>query len=341
MRLYLFLISAGFISICTGQSIDSILQIPLPEGIMPSGILADMAFYSPSSIGKGYAGLKSGKQQLAVVAKGRHRQIEFVFDASAQMIKQGKGTVRRKNQLIWKLPSAMDSIRIWWSAAADSANNLSLLSAYCAGGDSQQVKFLATIKLPDWRVFYEKIILEFGGRFSKQANLTNACTWAQRANGTWVQLSGKKRPASPSMYLFNHMDSLAQAMAEQRAISKRLKANEQAVDFSEGIYYQILEKGKGAGINVTDTITVFYKGTLWEDGTLFDQTGEKPATFPLSRLIKGWQLALPKINVGGKIMVYLPSGMAYSIRTRSPKIPPNSILVFEIEVVDAKSINRH
>jgi len=75
---------------------------------------------------------------------------------------------------------------------------------------------------------------------------------------------------------------------------------------------------------------------LFSDGTVFDQAKDKPATFPLKRLIRGWQIAAPLVKVGGKIKIVIPSGLAYSIRTRAAKIPPNSILVFEIEVVDAK-----
>ena len=72
------------------------------------------------------------------------------------------------------------------------------------------------------------------------------------------------------------------------------------------------------------------------DGLVFDQTKDKPATFPLKQLIKGWQTGLPFCKVGGKIKIVIPSDLAYSIRTRAAKIPPNSILVFEIEVVDVK-----
>jgi FKBP-type peptidyl-prolyl cis-trans isomerase len=55
----------------------------------------------------------------------------------------------------------------------------------------------------------------------------------------------------------------------------------------------------------------------------------------LARLIKGWQVGLEGTRVGEKVKLLIPSGLAYSIRTRSPKIPPNSILVFEIETVKA------
>ena len=97
-----------------------------------------------------------------------------------------------------------------------------------------------------------------------------------------------------------------------------------------------MQDGTGDFVAVTDTVTVYYKGWLLKDGVVFDQTKEKPATFPLSRLIKGWQVGLPRCRVGGKIRLFISSGLAYSVRSRSKDIPPNSVLVFEIEVVEAK-----
>jgi FKBP-type peptidyl-prolyl cis-trans isomerase len=81
---------------------------------------------------------------------------------------------------------------------------------------------------------------------------------------------------------------------------------------------------------------VHYKGWLYSNGNVFDETKEKPATFPLSRLIKGWQTGLIECRVGGKIRLFIPSGSAYGIRTFSPNIPPNSILVFDVEVLEVK-----
>jgi FKBP-type peptidyl-prolyl cis-trans isomerase len=90
-------------------------------------------------------------------------------------------------------------------------------------------------------------------------------------------------------------------------------------------------------VSVNDTVTVFYKGYLLSDNSVFSETKDKPATFPLKGLIVGWQIGVPLCKVGGKIKIIIPSNFGYSIRTRSAKIPPNSILVFEVEVVDAKA----
>ena len=103
-----------------------------------------------------------------------------------------------------------------------------------------------------------------------------------------------------------------------------------------GMYYQILEEGKGDLVSLNDTVTVFYKGSILKDGYVFNETKDEPATFPLNRLIKGWQLGLPLCRVGGKIKLVIPSGLAYSIRSRASDIPPNSILVFDITVKEVK-----
>lgn len=85
--------------------------------------------------------------------------------------------------------------------------------------------------------------------------------------------------------------------------------------------------------SVADTVTVHYEGRLI-DGTVFDssyQRGE-PATFPLSRLIKGWQIAIPQIGVGEAIEVAIPAEFAYGPSGSGP-IPGGATLVFKIELL--------
>ena len=134
-----------------------------------------------------------------------------------------------------------------------------------------------------------------------------------------------------------NVDSLQQASIDRQMIFSAIAAGKiDTTGTKDGVYYQILKEGSGENVSINDTVTVFYKGSLLADGTVFDQTKEKPASFPLKRLIKGWQLALPVCKVGGKIQIIIPSGLAYTIRSRSKDIPPNSVLVFTIEVLNAK-----
>lgn len=170
----------------------------------------------------------------------------------------------------------------------------------------------------------KQFYLSHGG--FKPSNISYGNTIFRQASGIRPQVDLNK----------NH-DSLAQALLDLALIKDA--AGKKEIDTTgsiSDIYYHIVRQGTGKNIKVTDTVTVHYKGSLLSNGAVFDQTKEKPATFPLNRLIKGWQLAVPKINVGGKITLYIPSGQAYGIRTRSKDIPVNSILVFDIEVLEAR-----
>jgi FKBP-type peptidyl-prolyl cis-trans isomerase len=84
---------------------------------------------------------------------------------------------------------------------------------------------------------------------------------------------------------------------------------------------------------VASRITVHYEGRLI-DGTVFDSSyarGE-PATFPLGRLVKGWQIAIPNMGVGETIEIAIPADLAYGPVGRGP-IPPNATLVFKVELI--------
>ena len=84
---------------------------------------------------------------------------------------------------------------------------------------------------------------------------------------------------------------------------------------------------------VSDRITVHYEGRLI-DGTVFDSsyTRGEPATFPLDRLVKGWQIAIPNMGVGETIEIAIPADLAYGPVGRGP-IPPNATLVFKVELI--------
>lgn len=182
-----------------------------------------------------------------------------------------------------------------------------------------------------------------GDRFDYGAGVLNEQFYLW--NGGFKEQSVKQNDAfkrtntskAPVIDYTKDADSLAQAKKDLNEIAEAVKNGKIDTTGSvESVYYHILKQGTGDFVSVTDTVTVHYKGSLLTDGSIFDQTRENPATFPLRRLIRGWQLALPKCRVGGTVRVIIPSAQAYGIRTRSKDIPPNRVLVFDIEVVGTK-----
>ena len=155
------------------------------------------------------------------------------------------------------------------------------------------------------------------------------------SSGTIINAPPFQTP--PFISVTNQTDSLEQASIDKAIIIQSLtRGGADTAAQTNHVYYTMLKEGSGNYVSVTDTVTVYYTGSLLKDGSVFDATKDKPATFPLNRLIKGWQYALVKCKVGGKVRVYIPSGLAYATRLRSKNIPPNSILVFDIEVIEAK-----
>ena len=104
---------------------------------------------------------------------------------------------------------------------------------------------------------------------------------------------------------------------------------------ASGLKYQVLKHGTGAvSPKATDTVTVHYEGKLL-DGTVFDSSIARgqPASFPLNRVIAGWTEGLQLMKVGDKFKFEIPANLAYGANSPSPMIPPNSTLVFEVELL--------
>ena len=106
---------------------------------------------------------------------------------------------------------------------------------------------------------------------------------------------------------------------------------------ASGLQYKILKKGTGATPKTSDTVVTHYRGNLI-DGRVFDSSYKRgqPASFPVTGVIKGWTEALQKMKVGGKWQLFVPSELAYGERGAGKLIGPNSVLIFEIELLDIK-----
>ena len=130
------------------------------------------------------------------------------------------------------------------------------------------------------------------------------------------------------------VDSEEQANIDDSTILKFIsEKNIPAQKHSSGVYYQILSPGTGS-ISYTSNTTVStkYTGRLL-NGSVFDGTTTQPISFKLGQVITGWQIGIPLIQKGGKIRLFIPSGLAYGPQGQGP-IPGNAILDFDIELLD-------
>ncbi len=108
-----------------------------------------------------------------------------------------------------------------------------------------------------------------------------------------------------------------------------------------GLQYQVLASGPAGGQSPTrsDSVTVHYRGTL-TDGTVFDSSLDRgqPATFGVGQVIAGWTEALQLMKPGDQWMLYIPSRLAYGSQAVGGKIPANSDLIFQVQLLQVNGL---
>lgn len=98
--------------------------------------------------------------------------------------------------------------------------------------------------------------------------------------------------------------------------------------------------GMGEVVKEGATVTAHYTGALVKDGTIFQSSHDgpnQPIEFPLSGVIQGWTKGVPGMKVGGTRRLIIPAQLAYGSQSPSANIPPNSDLVFDIEITAVKN----
>jgi FKBP-type peptidyl-prolyl cis-trans isomerase FkpA len=125
-----------------------------------------------------------------------------------------------------------------------------------------------------------------------------------------------------------------QSEKDRETILQYIEDNNLAAEEHEsGLFYVVEDAGGDDRPSLSTEVEVRYTGRL-TDGTVFDGTnGNETIKFRLSGVIPGWQIGIPLFGRGGKGQLIIPSGLAYGPR-RIGSIPPNSVLVFDVELVN-------
>ena len=149
----------------------------------------------------------------------------------------------------------------------------------------------------------------------------------------------------PIMEVFmNDMRAKQEAKFAKEQIDNRIEASAYLAEnakksgvttLPDSLQYTVINAGTGPKPKAEDTVRVHYRGT-YVDGSEFDSSYKRnePAEFPVQGVISGWQEALQLMNVGSKWQVSIPPELAYGEMGRPGGIPPNKLLIFEMELID-------
>ena len=157
----------------------------------------------------------------------------------------------------------------------------------------------------------------------------------------------KLQPAEMMAAIQTYMER--QADADQLALSENLtmsaefleqnSQNDGVVTLDSGLQYLVLESGPEGGASPTpsDSVLAHYHGTLI-NGNVFDSSVDRgePASFGVSQVISGWTEALQLMKTGDKWRLFIPPDMAYGESSPTPAIPPNSALIFDVELLEVR-----
>lgn len=109
---------------------------------------------------------------------------------------------------------------------------------------------------------------------------------------------------------------------------------EGVVTTASGLQYKVITQGEGKAPKKGDTISVTYRGSTI-DGAVFDEQ-KKPVEFPLDNMIPGWVEGIQLMKVGSEFELYIPSELGYGESAVGQLIKPNSVLIFNVKLVDVK-----
>ena len=142
-----------------------------------------------------------------------------------------------------------------------------------------------------------------------------------------------------NMFLSTYFRQIQQEKGEKnlkagQAFLDANKSKEGVKTTSSGLQYKVIQEGTGASPKGNDMVKCHYRGKLITGevfGSSYD-SGE-PAQFPLNGVIPGWTEGLQLMKEGGKYELYIPAELGYGERGGGKKIPPNSVLVFQMELL--------
>ena len=178
--------------------------------------------------------------------------------------------------------------------------------------------------------------------FIKRGGNTLTVLASARELLTMEQMQARQKQMQAAMEKKAAQQAVAQTAKDNALILAYLKKNHAtAKKTAGGTYYIIKKAGTGLPPKKGQTVRVLYRGTVLSTGKEFDSTAKRnndPFSFMLGmgQVIPGWDQGIAMLTKGSKAVLLIPSPLAYGARGAGADIPPNTVLRFEVELLDFK-----
>lgn len=213
-----------------------------------------------------------------------------------------------------------------------------VLSMANSGPGTNGSQFFITHVATDWLDGNHTVF----GKVVEGQNVVDAIAQDDEIKTLEIVRVGADAEAYNAIEAFRTFEGAREARIAKEREAKAAELDKYAEGFEateSGLRYQILQKGDGVKAEKGKVVSVHYKGSL-TDGTVFDSSYKRnqPIDFQLGvgQVIAGWDEGISLLNVGDKARFVIPSDLGYGARGAGGVIPPNAVLIFDVELMGLK-----